>query len=114
MKDPVTLFKEKYNADVKQSQRRYARMPRYDYMQSHHSIDYITHEYDYCIDVTLTKEQFHKLVESDRYYTQLSRDQDHNQQIVDMLRADERVRLDYPAVDMAYKKYLMLLELARK
>lgn len=114
MKDAITLFKEKYNADVNQSQRRYARIPRYDYMQSHHAVDYITHEYDYCIDVTLTKEQFHKLVESDHYYTQLSRNQEYNQQIVDMLRVDERVRMDNPSVDKAYKKYLMLLELARK
>jgi hypothetical protein len=114
MKDPVTLFKEKYNAEVNQSQRRYARMPRYDYLQSRHAVDYITHEYEYCVDVTLTKEQFHRLIEADQYTTELTRDRDYNQHIVDMLRADERVRMDNPAVSTAYKKYLMLLELARK
>lgn len=114
MKDPVTSFKEKYNAEVNQSQRRYARMPRYNYMQSHTAVDYITHEYEYCVDVTLTKEQFSRLVDNDQYHTEKSKHQDYNQKIVDVLRADERVRMTNPAVDTAYKKYQMLLELARK
>jgi len=117
MTDLLTHFKKKYQADVGESPKRLAvRRPIYNDWRADYEFRaiYATHEYEQAIEVTLSRDAFVKLMEADYYYEQESRDHDYNRKIVDMLRADERIRCDNPAVDKAYKKYLMLLELARK
>ena len=66
------------------------------------------------VKMYLPKHKFRELVEREDYLTRLEQDRNYNQNVVNMLRADERVRDQNPAVAKAYKNYLMLLELARK
>ena len=66
------------------------------------------------IEITLPQHKFKELLAQEDYLERLEQSNDYNQKVVNMLRADERVRDDNPAVKNAWKKYLMLLELARK
>ena len=116
MADILSHFKKKYEAEITESRKRYARLPRVNYNDwtSSTAIAYISHEVEQGVEITMPREQFHQLIENDYYIEQSQRDIDYNQKIVDMLRADERVRMDNESVQLAYKKYLMLLELARR
>ena len=66
------------------------------------------------VKMYMPKHRFRELVEREDYLTRLEQDRNYNQSVVNMLRADERVRDENPAVAKAYRNYLMLLELARK
>lgn len=116
MADLLSHFTNKYQAEVVESRKRFARIPRMSYNDYYSSSAMATIDYhvEQGIEVTLSKEQFHRLIESDYYIEKSQQDYDYNQKVVDKLRADERVRMDHESVQLAYKKYQMLLELARK
>jgi hypothetical protein len=64
--------------------------------------------------IHLTSDNLTRLVAEQEHMQRLSDDAEYGKRIYNMLRADERVRDDNPAVVKAYRNYLTLLELARK
>jgi hypothetical protein len=65
------------------------------------------------VEINIPQHRFKELVEQEKYKRYLEERADYDARIVDSLRKDERVRDSNPAVQKAYEKYLMLLELAR-
>jgi len=67
-----------------------------------------------CYDIIVPEDKLIDLVDTiDDLERTIHQDQ-HARDVLKNLREDERVRQDNPAVQKAYMKYLMLLELARK
>ena len=67
-----------------------------------------------CVEILMPKDRLEELEKLLDWFEDKERHIKHYEDIVNMLRADERVRIEYPAVQKAYMKYLTLLELARK
>lgn len=117
--EDVDKFLHKYESRAGLSQQQYYRKP--PRMHMGRVVDYDPYEMtasfqierEPYVEMLIPQHKFRDLVERDRYLTELQRKNDYNQSVVEQLRADERVRWDNPAVDKAYKKYLMLLELCR-
>lgn len=64
--------------------------------------------------IHLTSDNLERLVREQERMDHLQSDADYGKKLWTMLRADERVRDENPAVAKAYRNYLTLLELARK
>lgn len=64
--------------------------------------------------IHLSRENLERLVREQERYERILDDAEYGKKVVSMLRADERVRGDNPAVAKAYRNYITLLELARK
>lgn len=64
--------------------------------------------------IHLTIDNLERLVKQQHYISSLEQDAEYGKKVVRMLREDEWVRDDNPAVAKAYRNYLTLLELARK
>jgi len=64
--------------------------------------------------IHLTSDNLARLVAEQEHMQHLSKDAEYGKQAWDHERKDQIVRNANPAVDKAYQKYLMLLELARK
>jgi len=64
--------------------------------------------------IHLTHDNLERLVREQERMEDLQSDANYGKKLCNMLRADERVRDDNPAVQKAYRNYLALLELARK
>lgn len=64
--------------------------------------------------IHLTNDSLERLVREQEHIDNLQSDADYGKKLWTMLRADERVRDDNPAVAKAYRNYIALLELARK
>jgi hypothetical protein len=64
--------------------------------------------------IHLTSDNLKKLVAEQEHMQHLQHDAEHGKKLWTMLRADERVRDENPAVAKAYRNYITLLELARK
>lgn len=64
--------------------------------------------------IHLTTDSLERLVREQERMEHLESDAKYGKELWTMLRADERVRDDNPAVAKAYRNYLTLLELARK
>ena len=64
--------------------------------------------------IHLTSDSLERLVREQERMEHLESDAEYGKKLWTMLRADERVRDDNPAVAKAYRNYLTLLELARK
>ena len=64
--------------------------------------------------IHLTSDNLERLIAEQRRMDILEDDAEYGKKLWNMLRADERVRDDNPAVARAYRNYLTLLELARK
>ena len=64
--------------------------------------------------IHLTRDNLERLIAEQHRIDILESDAEYGKKVVSMLRADERVRDDNPAVAKAYRNYLTLLELARK
>jgi hypothetical protein len=64
--------------------------------------------------IHLTTDNLERLVREQERMDNLQKDAKYGKELWTMLRADERVRDDNPAVAKAYRNYLALLELARK
>lgn len=67
-----------------------------------------------CVDVVMPKDRLEELERMIEWYENREHKIKQQAEIVEMLRRDERVRIEYPAVQKAYMKYLTLLELCRK
>lgn len=114
----VYVFLRKYEASAELSYQRYRRykpIQYTDWIKTGSTIPFHQDiEDEPMIDMTIPQHRFRDLVEREDYLTRLEESNDYNQKVVNMLRADERVRDDNPAVAKAYRNYLTLLELARK
>lgn len=67
-----------------------------------------------CYDITIPEDKLEELVDELEYYRNQSQQNEHAQTVLKQIRTDERVRTDNPAVQKAWMRYLMLLEIARK
>jgi len=65
-----------------------------------------------CIHLSI--DNLERLIREQERLDILESDAEYGKKVVRMLREDERVRDDNPAVQKAYRNYLTLLELARK
>ena len=64
--------------------------------------------------IHLPAEKLEELIKEQDYLKYVEQRSEHALTVLDMLRADERVRDSNPAVQKAYRNYITLLELARK
>ena len=64
--------------------------------------------------IHLTRDNLERLIREQDLMDRLMDDAEYGKKLWTMLRADERVRDDNPAVAKAYRNYITLLELARK
>jgi hypothetical protein len=64
--------------------------------------------------IHLTTDSLERLIREQERMDHLQSDADYGKKLWTMLREDERVRDENPAVAKAYRNYLALLELARK
>lgn len=115
-RDRVKEFESKYEARIEDSKeyRQYVRqMPSFEY-----GWDKMPYEMDTKVvpmkSVHLTTDNLERLLREQEYMEGLLDDAEYGKKVVTMLRNDERVRDENPAVQKAYRNYLMLLELARK
>lgn len=112
---PVRIFAAKFDARIEDSReyRQYVRRMPY-------------HEWDgelpFKVEpqvvpmkaIHISSENLERLVKEQERMDRLLDDAEYGKKVVRMLREDERVRDDNPAVAKAYRNYLTLLELARK
>ncbi len=115
-------FFRKYDMQVFPSQRKMRRIPR---LRNYTNLWNVTatealanqtfevEEVD-CVDVTLPRDKLQELEDILAWYEQREHRIKDNDEIVQMLRRDERIRIEHPVVQKAYMKYLTLLELCRK
>lgn len=66
------------------------------------------------IELLIPQEKFRELVDQEKYINHLEQLAHTSEQARDDYIRSERIRASNPAVQKAYEKYLMLLELARK
>ena len=64
--------------------------------------------------IHLTRDNLERLIREQESMDRWMNEAEYAKKVLTSLRQDERVRDDNPAVQKAYKNYLMLLELARK
>jgi hypothetical protein len=64
--------------------------------------------------IHLSSDNLERLIRDQERLNQLLDDQLYDKQVIAKLRKDEQVRNTNPAVEKAYQKYVMLLELARQ
>lgn len=109
------IFQQKFEACIEDSKeyRQYVRRMPYNMWDGKGPFDLDT-EVVPMKAVHLTHDNLERLVKQQELIENLERDAEYGKKVVNMLRADERVRDDNPAVAKAYERYLMLLELARK
>ena len=116
-------FFRKYDMSVHPSNRKMRRVPRLRKFANLWNVDVsdaavYQHTFDVeeveCVDITMPADRLQELEDILEWYENKEHNIQHNEEIVQRLRADERVRIEYPTVQQAYKKYVMLLELARK
>ncbi len=115
-------FFRKYDMQVYPSHRKMRRIPR---MRQYTNLWNITatealarqsidvEEID-CVDITMPIDRLEELENMIAWYEEREHKIKDNAEIVQMLRRDERIRIENPAVQKAYMKYLTLLELCRK
>lgn len=113
----VEDFLKKYEARAELSRdKMYARMPRFQagrlYDYDPYSLSWDTQREPY-VEVLVPQHRFQELVERDRYYTKLSREVDYATHVVNQQVQDELVRKQNPAVELAWRKYQLLLEMSR-
>jgi len=117
-------FFRKYEMQVYPSNRKLRRVPR-DFLKTNSWNVKISDELLYqenffrveevdCVDVTMPKDRLQELEDMIAWYEGREHNIRHNEDVVQKLRQDERVRIEYPVVQQAYMKYLNLLELCRR
>lgn len=116
-------FYQKYDMWVYPSNRKMRRVPRmrdYTNLWNINVSDSAVYQHTFdveevdCVDVVIPKDRLEELEHMIEWYENREHKIKQQSEIVEMLRRDERVRIEHPAVQKAYMKYLMLLELARK
>jgi len=117
--DNTESFKKRYQAVVKESPYRVAKIKDYDYNYNwvdHLSLDdKLEFEYEEMVAVHLPQNRFRELVETEeRFYKRLNENQILGGTASAIVRQTERelhIRNDNPVVKAAYEKYLHLLRL---
>ena len=120
--DQNKLFYKKYDMRVYPSSRKMRRIPllrNYTNLWNVTATDAVVYqsfevEDVDCVDITMPADRLHELESMIDWYENQEHKNKHNEEVVQMLRRDERVRIEYPIVQQAYMKYLNLLELCRK
>ena len=114
--DDLNKFLKKFECTAELSRdKRYARRPRsIPNWRDSYAIDHINYSVEPMVEINMPQHRFDELIEQERYHSYLEDRAEHDAMIVQRLREDERVRDDNPAVQKAYRNYLMLLELARR
>jgi hypothetical protein len=112
-------FASRFEAHITESKeyRRaaYTRPPMdYCYYEPGTAMYEIEHRVEPLVAIHLPREQFDRLMDEHRRVDIWKDEAEYAKKLVTMLRKDERVRDDNPAVAKAYRNYLTLLELARK
>ena len=116
-------FFRKYDMQVYPSQRKMRRVPRmrdYTNLWNVNVSDAAVYQHTFeveeidCVDITMPADRLQELEDILEWYEDKNGKIKHQEEVVAMLRRDERVRIEYPAVQKAYMKYLTLLELCRK
>jgi hypothetical protein len=115
----VEEFLKKYQAQAMLSTHKMYAKPRYQRFDDWHitSTQYMSSvdlEREPYVEMYVPQEHFQRLVEKDRYYTNLSKENNYAMSVVNQMIQDEVVRKQNPAVEKAWRNYQMLLELARK
>lgn len=111
----IRMFESKFRARVEDS-KEYRHADKADYMYNEYDYNYRTNNYLKVVPmkaIHLPEECFNELVQQQYRLANLQSDAEYGKKLWNMLRADERVRDDNPAVAKAYRNYLTLLELAR-
>ena len=117
-------FNQKYEMHVRPSTRKLRRVPR-DLQHTNMWNVNISDEMLYqnnlfrvdevdCVEIIMPADRLDELEKLMAWYESKESVVKHHEEIVNQLRADERVRIEYPMVQKAYMKYLNLLELCRK
>ena len=116
-------FFRKYDMQVHPSSRIMRRVPRmrnYTNLWNVTATDALAHQCTFevedvpCVDITMPADRLDELEGILSWYEDKEGKIQHHEELAAMLRRDERVRIEYPAVQSAYMKYLTLLELCRK
>ena len=115
-------FFRKYDMQVYPSHRKMRRIPRmrnYTNLWNVTATDALAYqsfevEDVDCVDITMPADRLQELEDILQWYEDREGKIKHNDEVVRILRSDERVRIEYPTVQAAYRKYLTLLELCRK
>jgi len=122
MNKETDQFLHNYEAHASLSDRKqYARRAPIsvsDYHRFHTSLDV----YDYesyiqrepYVEMYIPQHKFQELVEREKYYTAMSQQVDYASEVIRQQISDDAVRKTNPAVQIAYEKYQMLLEISRK
>jgi hypothetical protein len=66
------------------------------------------------VEMYIPQHKFQEIVEREKYYTAVSQQADYASELIRQQLSDDAVRKSNPAVQKAYEKYQMLLELSRK
>ena len=113
--DRMKAFESKFEARIEDSReyKQYARRMPYNMWDGKAPFESAV-EVVPMKSIHLTIDNLERLVREQERMEMLESDAEYGKKVVTMLRNDERVRDDNPAVQKAYKNYLMLLELARK
>lgn len=65
------------------------------------------------VEMYIPQHKFDELVQKEAYYNRVAEQEDQSLKIIKQMLQDDAVRRTNPAVDNAWRKYQMLLELAR-
>lgn len=114
----VNKFLHQYEATAGLGHKRYARRLPVSYrkwMEEGGPIPFHQEvEVEQMVEMHIPKHQFQRLVERDSEMEDLVRGREWENQIIQNLRNEERIRDSNPSVKLAWERYAMLLELARK
>jgi predicted AAA+ superfamily ATPase len=122
MNDEINQFLDRYEAHASLSDRKqYARRAPIsvsDYHRFNTSMDVYEQELyvqrEPYVEMYVPQHKFQELVQREKYYTAMSQQVDYASEVIRQQISDDAVRKTNPAVQTAYEKYQMLLELARK
>jgi len=117
-------FFRKFNMQVQPSHRKLRRVPNmWQQMNPRNYTDAATHQFMHnsmpieevdCVDILMPQDRLTSMIsfihDAEAHYKRY----DSDRQLMARYEQDRNVRLNNPAVEKAYQKYVMLLELARK
>ena len=86
----------------------------FSYYQPGTAMYEMEHRVEPLVAIHLPREHFDRLMDVHTRMDRLQEEAEYAKKVLTMLRKDESVRDDNPAVAKAYRNYIMLLELARK
>jgi hypothetical protein len=117
-------FFRKFDMRVQASQRKLRRIPNmwhHDNAWKYEISDSVTYQHQTfpneevdCVEVLMPKDRLQHIIDYIKYSEDEVERAQTDRQLVARYERDRSVRLANPAVEKAYQKYVMLLELARK